>query len=233
MKIKFKIILLLFVSAVIITLSTGQLAENIDDITSTLDDSILFSNDTNSTSFHLQDQIEILNQTHASSFHLWLDSKSNELHEMNLNFSGFKLLNETYNVELREDARFAYINFTEMITNISKSISDVLFKKTLIVKDLSDVVESTYDEFQNDDEEISASIDHVYLDSKSPKTFCDINDMYMAKTESKKAGKQGAKPSSDNQKKDIKKKKRSAVNKYLEENNDFELEISNMVSIFI
>jgi hypothetical protein len=232
MKIKFKIVLLLFVSALIVTLSTGQLAENIDDITSTLDDSILFSNDTNSTSFNLQDQIEILNQTHASSFHFWLDSKSNELHEMNLNFSGFKLLNETYNVELREDARFAYINFTEMITNISKSISDVLFKKTLIVKDLSDVVESTYDEFQNDDEEISASIDHVYLDSKSPKTFCDINDMYMAKKESKKAGKQGAKPLSDNQKKDIKKKKRSAVNKYLEENNDFELETSNMVSIF-
>ena len=80
-----------------------------------------------------------------SPFLSWLDSKSDELYELSMNYSGYKLLNETYNLEIRNDAQFAWINFTSMIMNISKTISEVLYNKTLIVKRLSDLVEATYD----------------------------------------------------------------------------------------
>lgn len=93
-----------------------------------------------------------------------------------MNFSGYKLLNETYNLEIRNDAQFAWINFTSMIMNISNTISEVLYNKTLIVKKLSDLVEATYDDYRNDSDQIEESASFVYYDSKSPKTFCDIQD---------------------------------------------------------
>lgn len=93
-----------------------------------------------------------------------------------MNFSGYKLLNETYNLEIRNDAQFAWINFTSMIMNISNTISEVLYNKTLIVKKLSDLVEATYDEYRNDSDQIEESASFLYYDSKSPKTFCDIQD---------------------------------------------------------
>lgn len=196
-----KLLLLL----VLFTLSSAQLSDNnnnknnhniIDDEAPNIQEAEFSFNSTtaNSTESVVTSHHEILNETLADSFHTWLDSKSNELHEMNLKFSGFKLLNEIYNVELKKDAQFAYINFTDMIVNISKSISDVLHNKTRVVKDLSALVESTYDEFSKNDDEIRDSIDALYLDSKSPKTFCDINEMYMAKKEAKKGAKPGAKP---------------------------------------
>ena len=70
---------------------------------------------------------EKINQTHGDMFANWIDEKSEELYEMTMNFSGYKLLNETYSVKLRNDAGFAWINFTEMIVNISKTISEVRF----------------------------------------------------------------------------------------------------------
>lgn len=117
---------------------------------------------------------ETLNKTHANLFKNWLDVKSTELYEMSVNYSGFKLLNETYNLQLREDAKFSWINFTEMIMEISNTISEVLYNKTLIVKNLSDQVEDAFDKFRNDSRRIKESANHVYYDTKSPNTFCDV-----------------------------------------------------------
>ncbi|RNA43658.1 voltage-dependent calcium channel subunit alpha-2 delta-3 [Brachionus plicatilis] len=117
---------------------------------------------------------ESLNQTHADMFKDWIDSKSTELYELSLNYSGFKLLNATYNVQLRKDAKFAWINFTEMIINISQTISQVLHHKTLIVKNLTDMVEQTFDEYRSDSGRVKQSASYAYYDAKSPKTFCDV-----------------------------------------------------------
>jgi hypothetical protein len=119
---------------------------------------------------------ERLNQTHADIFDKWLDKKSEELYEMTMNFSGYKLLNETYSVKLRGDAGFAWINFTEMIVNISQTISEVLYNKTVIVQNLSDLVEKAFDDFRNQPERYAESASFVYYDSKSPKTFCDVQE---------------------------------------------------------
>jgi len=60
--------------------------------------------------------------------------------------------------------------------NISKTVSEVLYNKTLIVKKLSDLVEKTYDEYRNDSDKIEESVFYLYYDSKSPKTFCDLQE---------------------------------------------------------
>lgn len=119
---------------------------------------------------------ESLNQTHANMFKNWIDSKSNELYELSMNYSGFKLLNATYNIQLRKDASFAWINFTEMIINISNTISEVLNHKTLIVKNLTDLVEKSFDEYRNDTRRVKESAHYLYYDAKSPKTFCDVQE---------------------------------------------------------
>lgn len=119
---------------------------------------------------------EALNQDIADNFATWLDAKSNELHTLNMNNTGFKLLNETYHTHLLKDAVFKWINFTEMIMNISETISEVLYNKTLLVKDLSEKVELAYDGYQNETDEIQKSLDFVYYDAKSPKTFCDVKE---------------------------------------------------------
>lgn len=119
---------------------------------------------------------ETLNQTHANMFAHWLDAKSEELFELSMNFSGFKLLNETYNVHLAKEAHHAWINFTEMIMNISNTISEVLNHKTLIVKNLTDLVEKAFDEYRNNPDQIMESTRTLYYDAKSPKTFCDVQD---------------------------------------------------------
>lgn len=117
---------------------------------------------------------ESLNQTHANMFKNWLDSKSTELYELSLNYSGFKLLNATYNLQLRKDAKFAWINFTEMIINISQTISEVMHHKTLIVKNLTDMVEKTFEDYRSDSSRLKQSASFAYYDAKSPKTFCDV-----------------------------------------------------------
>ena len=119
---------------------------------------------------------EKLNQSHADIFANWLDQKSDELYELSMNFSGYKLLNETYSVKLRGDAGFAWINFTEMIVNISQTISEVLYNKTVIVKNLTDLVEKAFDDFRNQPSRYEESAKFVYYDSKSPKTFCDVQE---------------------------------------------------------
>ena len=148
---------------------------------STLSDSDEFLNATTPTSI----VSEILNKSNANLFKSWLDVKSNELFELNINFSGYKLLNETYNVHLRKDANFAWINFTEMIVNISNTISKVLYDKTLVVKNLSSLVEKAFNEYSNNTDRVVHSTKHVYYDSKSPKTFCDTLEMYQNQTYSK------------------------------------------------
>jgi hypothetical protein len=66
-----------------------------------------------------------LNQTHANQFKDWMEIKSEELFTLTNNFSGFKLLNDIYNSQLPKDANFSWINFTQMIIEISHSISEV------------------------------------------------------------------------------------------------------------
>lgn len=78
-----------------------------------------------STSEYLSTAASRLNKTHAGQFKAWLEIKSSELFAMTRNFSGFELLNETYNVRLPKESNFSWINFTDMIVNISKSISEV------------------------------------------------------------------------------------------------------------
>lgn len=119
---------------------------------------------------------ETLNQTHANMFAQWIDAKSAELYELSMNYSGFKILDETYKANLLREARPAWINFTEMIMNISKTISEVLNHKTLIVKNLTDLVEKAFDEYRNDPEKILESTKTLYYDAKSPKTFCDVQE---------------------------------------------------------
>jgi hypothetical protein len=123
---------------------------------------------------------ETLNQTHSNQFKKWINIKSSELFELTKNYSGFKLLNETYNVHLRKHASFAWINFTEMIINISSTISDVLYKKTLLVKNLTDFVEKSFDNYRNDIQKVKESAKYLYYDAKSPKTFCDIHEASVA-----------------------------------------------------
>jgi hypothetical protein len=123
---------------------------------------------------------ETLNQTHAAMFKSWLDAKSSELYELSVNYSGFKILNTTYNVRLRKDARFAWINFTSMIINISHTISEVLYNKTLVVKNLSELVERAFDVFRNDSDKVDESSHHLYYDAKSKFTFCDVRAKYEA-----------------------------------------------------
>jgi len=123
---------------------------------------------------------ETLNKTHSNQFKKWINIKSSELFELTKNYSGFKLLNETYNVHLRKHASFAWINFTEMIINISSTISDVLYKKTLLVKNLTDFVEKSFDVYRNDIQKVKESAKYLYYDAKSPKTFCDIHEASIA-----------------------------------------------------
>ena len=124
---------------------------------------------------------ETLNETHAQAFKHWLGGKSTELYELSMNYSGFHLLNATYNVQLRNDAKFAWINFTEMIINISSTIGEVLYNKTLVVKNLTDFVERAFDEFRNDTKRLVDATTYVYYDAKSPKTFCDVQEAVKSK----------------------------------------------------
>ena len=113
-------------------------------------------------------------QTYADMFKHFVDSKSVELYELTQNLSGFQLINETYNSKLRQEVKISWINFTSMILDISQTIGDILYDKTLVVKNLSDEVEKAYDEYKYDYEKVRESVNHVYFDSKSPKTFCDV-----------------------------------------------------------
>jgi hypothetical protein len=120
---------------------------------------------------------ETINQTHANMFKRWLDRKAFDLYELSMNYSGYKLLNSTYNTQLRKDGwKFAWINFTEMIIEISNTISEVLYNKTLVVKNLTDAVERAFDEYRNDTRKVKESAKFVYYDAKSPKTFCDVQE---------------------------------------------------------
>ena len=131
----------------------------------------------------------ILNQTNAKMFKTWIDAKSNHLHQLNMNYSGFKLLNQTYSHHLLKDAKFAWIDFTKMIVNISKTISQVLYDKTQVVKNLSVMVEKAFNEYANNSDRVIESTNHVYYDAKSPKTFCDTAQIY-DQNRNAKSGKQ-------------------------------------------
>lgn len=46
----------------------------------------------------------------------------------------------------------------------------------MIVKNLTDLVEKAFDDFRNEPERYEESYNFVYYDSKSPKTFCDVQE---------------------------------------------------------
>lgn len=130
------------------------------------------------TSASTTKETQILDQTRANLFKEWLDSKSIQLYEMSKNYSAYHLINTTYNTKLRDEVNFAVINFTSMIIDISISLSEVLQKKSLFVEKLSDSIEKAYENYKNNTKQVKKSIESVYYDSKSPKTFCDIFDTY-------------------------------------------------------
>lgn len=128
-------------------------------------------------------ETRVLTQEHANLFPEWLDAKATHLYAISKNYSAFKLLNETFNTKLRNEVSYAVINFTSMIIDISQKLSDVLYKKSLLVENLSDFVEQAYEDYRNDTEKVMESINYIYYDSKSPKTFCDVVDSPAKKTE--------------------------------------------------
>jgi hypothetical protein len=131
-----------------------------------------------------------LNDEHANMFAEWLGHISTFLYDLSLNYSGFKTLNRTYYNSLlnEKNAKFAVINFTSMIINISDTISDVLNKKTMIVKDLSEMAERAYDQYedQNDVYNLYKEKEYEYYNAKDPEQFCDLqvqkDSKQMAKT---------------------------------------------------
>ena len=145
------------------------------------------------THLHHHRLMPLINQTVADSFSNWIDVKSDKLYALSMNYSGFNLLNETYNIQLRKDARFFWINFTEMIVNISSSISQVLYNKTLLVKNMSDQIEKAFNDYANNSDRVIDSTKHFYYDAKSPKTFCDVAESYNQRVASKNAAKMGIK----------------------------------------
>lgn len=54
----------------------------------------------------------------------------------------------------------------------------MLYKKTLVVKNLTDLVEKSFNEYANDSDRVINSTMHVYYDAKSPFTFCDVAENY-------------------------------------------------------
>jgi hypothetical protein len=157
-----------------------QLSEDDDDLAS-LNDTLAYGNGSeilHVRSGKINQPKSVINLTNAMQFKHWLEHKSEELLELNNNFSGFKTLNSSYYAHLGKDAKFAWINFTEMIINISSRISDVLYDKTLVVKNLTDLVEKTFKEYASDTDKVVDSTQHLYYDSKSPKAFCDVYEEY-------------------------------------------------------
>lgn len=63
-----------------------------------------------------------------------------------------------------------------MIREISAKLSQELGKTTGVVQNLTDFVEKVYVEYKYNIERVNESLNHVYYDSKSPKTFCDISE---------------------------------------------------------
>jgi hypothetical protein len=59
-----------------------------------------------------------------------------------------------------------------MILNISETIAGELRAKTLLAERLGRRVEEAYDSYHGDTEQIGESVNFVYYDAKSPKTFC-------------------------------------------------------------
>lgn len=63
-----------------------------------------------------------------------------------------------------------------MIREISTKLSQELGKTTGVVQNLTDFVEKVYVEYKYNIKRVNESLNHVYYDSKSPKTFCDISE---------------------------------------------------------
>ena len=117
-----------------------------------------------------------INQRYANVFKLFIDKKSLDLYKLTNKFVRFDLINETYNVKLRSEIKVSYNNYTEMVKTISDKLSRVLFQKTQVVMNLSEVVENAYVDYRFNLDKVNQSTTHVYYDSKSPKTFCDNSE---------------------------------------------------------
>jgi hypothetical protein len=117
---------------------------------------------------------ETLNGKHGDVFAGWIKRQSDKLYQMSLDYSGYNTLNEVLYADDRADVKFAWINFTEMIIEISETISEVLYNKTVIVKHLSELVEDSFDKYRNNSKRVEKSAKHIYYDAKSPHTFCDV-----------------------------------------------------------
>ena len=133
-----------------------------------------------------------LNEEHANMYSQWLDTISSHLYSLTLEYSGFNMINETYNIDLLQvhHADFKEINFGEMIVNISNNISEFLATKTNIVESLSDEVEKLYNNYYDDmigadDEYKYKESLYQYYNSKEKSIFCD-DEIYRVDEESRK-----------------------------------------------
>lgn len=125
--------------------------------------------------------IDNINQSYANFFKQFIDQKSTDLYTLTKKFVRFNLINETYNIKLRNEVKISHNNYPEMVKTISEKLSRILFQKTQVVMNLSEVVENAYVDYRFNLDKVNKSTTHVYYDSKSPKTFCDVSSSFKAK----------------------------------------------------
>lgn len=58
----------------------------------------------------------------------------------------------------------------------------MLYNKTLVVKNLTDLVEKSFNEYSNNSDLVINSTMHIYYDAKSKNTFCDLKNNTHNKT---------------------------------------------------
>ena len=116
-----------------------------------------------------------INQFYADTFAKHIKYQSADLFDLVKKSTSFDLLNETYNSKLRREALIDLIDTAKMINEISKKLSGQLAETAGLVKNLTEFVEKAYVEYKYNIQRVNESINYIYYDSKSPKTFCDVS----------------------------------------------------------
>ncbi len=118
-----------------------------------------------------------LNQAFASLFKDFIQTKSINLYNKIKKFSSYSLLDETVQLQLRKDTKIIHKNLSGILDETAKRLSETLQKKSIITNSLSQTAENAFIEYKFNLELVNTSAKHIYYDSKSPKTFCDVSDI--------------------------------------------------------
>jgi len=116
-----------------------------------------------------------LNETLANLFSEFIRIKSTSLYEITKKFASYSLLNDTIHLQLRKETTTVHKNFSAILKETAERLSETLQRKSLITNSLSQTAENAYIDYKFDLELVNTSTQHVYYDSKSPKTFCDVS----------------------------------------------------------